>query len=84
MKEFIEPLLELVKYIIDRWGMKSIIAGGAIYGLFYLADGDKMEGWIAGALMAAIAIGFFFFRRFQEAERADATCNGECEHEDDN
>lgn len=68
MKEFIEPLLELVKYIIDRSGMKSLVAGAGIYGLWYLADADKLEGWIAAIGIAVVAGAFFAFRRVQEKE----------------
>ena len=42
-----EPFIELFKWFADRFGAKVIIGGGGIYALFYLADSDKLEGWIA-------------------------------------
>ena len=75
MKEFIQPILEFVKSVVDRWGMKSLVALGAIYAIYDLAKTGVLTP-VAAIAIGGIAVGFFVFRFIQEK-------NGVCTQEED-
>jgi len=60
----LEKVLKLVEMIVDRYGVKSIVAGGGIYAIYTLAvQGLATIPAVAG--ITAIVTGYFVFRHFE-------------------
>ena len=67
----IDKILELLKPVSEKFSTKFLLGGGAIYALYMLATGGKLEGWHAAAGMALICLAYFFSRHRQERNNSE-------------
>ena len=71
MKEFLQPILDLVYKLSDKYGTKFLVACGGIYGLVYLATQKMIDGTYAGIGVVIVAVTYFVFRKQQETEQLE-------------
>jgi len=71
MKDFIQPILDFVTGVVNKWGMKSIVALGGIYALYDLSIKGVVTGIPIVIGIVAIVVGYFIFRHIQEVNQYD-------------
>ena len=69
MKDFIQPVLDFLFKLADKYGTKFIVALGGIGAMAYLAGYCALDPRWAVVGAVAIAVGYFFARRSQEKEQ---------------
>ena len=74
MKDFIQPILNLVMSIVDRYGVKSLVAFGGVAALWDLTKTGVVPGNWGAVAIAVIVVGYFVFRRLEGNEEG-----GKCE-----
>lgn len=62
---WLDKLLPFVEKVVDRYGVKSLVACAADYVLYEMAKSGMMEGVYAGAGIVLITIAFFFGRHLE-------------------
>jgi protein-S-isoprenylcysteine O-methyltransferase Ste14 len=67
----IQPLIELVGQLADKYGTKFLVALGAIGGLVWLTHSDKLAGEWAAVGIVLIACLYMVFRRKQEEQQLE-------------
>jgi len=70
MKDFIQPILDLVMSIVDRYGVKSLVAMGGVAALWDLTKTGTVPGEWGAIAIAAIVVGYFVVRRLEGIEVA--------------
>jgi uncharacterized membrane protein YfcA len=64
----IQPVLDLVGQLAEKYGTKFLVALGAIGGLVWMTYSDKLPGeWAAGGIVLVAAL-YMVFRRKQEED----------------
>ena len=64
MTELFEKIFDLIKVIVDRYGVKSIVAGASIYAIYSLAvQGLATIPAVVGVVV--VTTGYFVFRHFE-------------------
>ncbi len=66
----IEQALEFLKQVVDRSGMKSVVALAFGGGIVYLAFTDKVDGLYALIAMTVICLAFFGIRHMEKLNEA--------------
>lgn len=61
----LDKYLDFIKSIVDRWGVKPLLTGGAVYAIYLLADKGIVPGAWAVVGIAAICIALFGFRHLE-------------------
>jgi amino acid permease len=59
-------ILDFLKQVVDRSGMKSIVALAFGGGIVYLAYTDKVDGLYALIAMTVICLAFFYMRHLEK------------------
>lgn len=59
-------ILEFLKQVVDRSGMKSVVALAFGGGIVYLASIDKVDGLYALITMTVICLAFFGWRHAEK------------------
>lgn len=65
----IEQGLDFLKGIVDRSGMKSIVAGLFGWFIMQLTLADKVEGMIGVIAMTVICVTYFIVRYFEQLKK---------------
>lgn len=65
MDELLTKLLEFLKSISDRSGVKFLIALAGIGSLWHLVSIDKIQGLHGGIGILLVTVGFFVIRHFE-------------------
>ena len=68
METWIQPILDFLFKLADKYGTKFLVALGGVGGCTYLAYSDKVDGLYALIGIVAVSVGYFFARRAQEKE----------------
>jgi len=67
----VQPLIELVGKLADKYGTKFIVALGGIGGLAWMTNADKLAGeWAAVGIVLICGL-YMIFRRQQEQEQVE-------------
>lgn len=75
MKDFLPQIVDLVKTIVDRYGVKSLVALGGIAALWDLTKGGSVPGNWGAIAIAAIVVGYFVVRRMEHNEVGICHCD---------
>lgn len=66
MKDFIQPILDFLFKLADKYGTKFLVALGGVGGLVYMAKEGILPGEWAGIGMVIIVVAYLIARRQQE------------------
>ena len=77
----LDKLLPFLMKVVDRYGVKPLVAVAICGGMYYMAMADKVEGWIAILGGCVVAVAFFAFRDREQTKKLDSLefCDGGCE-----
>ena len=64
MDSLFEKGFELIKVVVDRYGVKSIVAGGGVYAIYTLAV-QSLATVPAVVGITVIVVGYFVFRHYE-------------------
>ena len=81
MKDFIQPVLDFLFKLANKYGTKFLVALAAIGSLYYLAYAGKMPAEYAAGGITLTVIAYMVARRHQEKEKQ--CCCEDCENEED-
>ena len=66
-KKFRTEVIDLVKYIIDRSGMRSLITLIAVMGMEFLYwKGVLQNEYVLATTIISVTLGFFIFRHYEK------------------
>jgi len=63
-----EPVLAFIKDIVDRYGCKQLIAGGAVYSIARMVDKGQLEGLYGSVAIVVTCVAFFIFRNYEHLQ----------------
>lgn len=67
----IEPVLDFMKQVVDRSGVKPVVAILFGYGIMQLTLADKVSGLIAVIAMTVICVALFYARHLEKINEVD-------------
>lgn len=77
----VEQFLKAISEIINRYGVKSVVAIAGIYTLGELVKSGHVPGLVGGISIGVIAVAFFVARHLEHKQELEAGVECTCEED---